>query len=32
MEKPVSITPTLNPAAAMVNYIKAKCSLPQDQI
>lgn len=24
--------PVLNPAAQVVNYIKSKCSMPQDQI
>ena len=29
---PVNINPTINPAALIVNYIKNKCGLPQDQI
>jgi hypothetical protein len=32
-DKPaVSVGPVLNPAAQIVNYIKNKCNLPQDQI
>jgi len=30
--KTVNINPVINPAALIVNYIKAKCTLPQDQI
>lgn len=30
--KTVNINPIINPAALIVNYIKAKCALPQDQI
>jgi hypothetical protein len=32
MERGAGITPTLNPSAAVVNYIKSKCGLAQDQI
>ena len=28
----VAVGPVLNPAAQIVNYIKNKCNLPQDQI
>ena len=28
----VSVAPALNPAAQVVNYLKSKCSLAQDQI
>ena len=28
----VAVAPVLNPAAQIVNYIKNKCNLPQDQI
>ena len=30
--KGVNINPIINPAALIVNYIKNKCGLPQDQI
>ncbi len=30
--KAVNINPVINPAALIVNYIKSKCGLPQDQI
>lgn len=30
--KVLNINPVINPAALIVNYIKSKCGLPQDQI